>query len=117
MFTICKAFKFEAAHRLTGLAEGHPCGRLHGHSYTVEFLLQSAELNGMGFVRDYRDLDQVKGFIDEHLDHRNLNEVVPFSPTAENLANWLFFQFRPQIPELAAVRISETDGTWSEFRL
>lgn len=36
MYRIGKLFRFEAAHHLSDLPEGHKCARLHGHSYTVE---------------------------------------------------------------------------------
>lgn len=38
-YRIRKSFTFDAAHRLPGLGEGHKCGRLHRHTYTVEVVL------------------------------------------------------------------------------
>lgn len=38
-YRIGKSFTFDAAHRLPGLRAGHKCGRLHGHTYTVEVVL------------------------------------------------------------------------------
>ena len=61
--TIGKRFSFEAGHRLGGLPEGHKCGRLHGHSYTVEVMLTATALSGPGFVADFAALDPLK----EHL--------------------------------------------------
>jgi hypothetical protein len=43
MYRISKTFTLEAAHRLNGLSEGHKCGRLHEHSYTVQVVLVTAE--------------------------------------------------------------------------
>lgn len=116
MYTITKEFEFSASHWLEGLPEGHSCGRLHGHNYKVTVELQTGELNHVGFVRDYGDLRAVKELIDERLDHRHLNEVVPVNPTAENLAIWLFGQLWARYPELVAVRVSETPKTWAEYR-
>ncbi len=56
MYIIAKRFKFSASHVIGGLPEQHPCSRLHGHNYEFEVVLQSAELDSVGFVRDYREL-------------------------------------------------------------
>ena len=121
MYAIAKRFGFSASHQLANLPEGHPCGRLHGHNYEVEVVLESAELDAAGFVVDYRRLDAVKRCLDERLDHRHLNDVVGGQPSAELLARWLFDwcagHLGPGIAErLAAVRVSETPRTWSEYR-
>lgn len=111
MYKISKQFSFSASHVLTGLHDTHPCSRLHGHNYVLTLYLKSENLNNTGFVRDYRGLDFVKKYIDEKLDHRHLNEIIEFNPTAENLAKYLFDIFKPQIEELYAVEISETPRT------
>lgn len=116
MYTISKRFEFSASHILTGLPDGHPCGRLHGHNYIVEVVLEGETLNGVGFVRDYNDLAGVKVWIDKVLDHRHLNDIVPGQPSAEGLARYIFDQFRGDIPELVAIRVSETPKTWAEYR-
>jgi hypothetical protein len=53
MYTIAKRFAFSASHIIGGLPDEHPCGRLHGHNYEVEVVLQSATLDPVGFVRDH----------------------------------------------------------------
>lgn len=116
MYTISKQFEFSASHVLEGLSPDHPCGRLHGHNYLVVVELQGDTLNSVGFVRDYGDLKAVKQFIDSALDHRHLNDVLMFQPSAENLARYLFEQFQSDFPELSAVRVSETPKTWAEYR-
>ena len=116
MFTIIKEFSFSASHQLLGLPEEHPCSRLHGHNYVVEVELQSEQLNDIGFVRDYRELDKFKRYIDDTLDHRHLNEVFACNPTAELLAITLFAAAKQFAPEVVAVRVSETPKTWAEYR-
>jgi 7-carboxy-7-deazaguanine synthase len=71
MFTISKKFEFSASHQLVGLPDDHPCSRLHGHNYTIEVELQSDGVDETGFVVDYRELDVVKRWIDDILDHRS----------------------------------------------
>lgn len=112
MYKISKEFAFSAAHSLYGLPDDHPCSRLHGHNYVVTVHLRSKELNRQGFVRDYNQLKIVKEYIDTHLDHRNLNDILsPLNSSAENLAKMLYDTIKPNIPELYAVEVSETPKT------
>ncbi|MDD2226257.1 MAG: 6-carboxytetrahydropterin synthase QueD [Dysgonamonadaceae bacterium] len=112
MYSISKQFSFSAAHSLQGLSPKHPCTRLHGHNYVVTVYLKSEQLNETGFVCDYKELDKVKEYIDTHLDHQNLNDIMfPLNPTAENLAKMLYDIFKPVFPQLYAVEVSETPKT------
>lgn len=111
MYKISKEFSFSASHILEGLPSDHPCARLHGHNYVVTVHLKGKKLNEVGFIKDYRDLSIVKNYIDNELDHRHLNDLLPFNPTAENLAKHLFDIFKQEIPELYAVEVSETPKT------
>lgn len=112
MYKISKQFSFSAAHSLKGLPDDHPCSRLHGHNYVVTVHLRSPQLTETGFVRDYTGLKPVKEYIDTHLDHRNLDDMMaPLNSSAENLAKMLYDTFKPQFPELYAVEVSETPKT------
>lgn len=111
MYKISKEFSFSASHQLHGLPDDHPCSRLHGHNYVVRVHLKAKELDETGFVKDYRSLSFVKAYIDECLDHRHLNDILPVNPTAEHIAAFLYREFKRQIPELYAVEVSETPKT------
>jgi 6-pyruvoyltetrahydropterin/6-carboxytetrahydropterin synthase len=111
MYKISKQFSFSASHVLDLLPEDHPCSRLHGHNYVITVHLKSETLNEYGFVKDYKSLKTIKHFIDETLDHRYLNEVIPGPPTSENIARFLYDRFKSEIPELYAVEVSETPQT------
>ena len=115
MYTIKKRFSFSSSHQFRGLPETHPCSRNHGHNYEVEFTLQADTVNEIGFVKDYRELEFVKKYIDETLDHRNLNDILPFNPTAELIAHFLFVNFIDQLPQLIAVTVKETDKTSATY--
>lgn len=121
MFRIGKRFGFEAAHRLPGLPEGHRCGRLHGHSYTVEVVLAgSSPLRPPGFVVDFAELAPVRAYLDGAFDHRDLTEVLDAPATSENLARHLFDWCAatlelPAGVAVCAVRVSETASTWAEY--
>ncbi|MDR2086188.1 MAG: 6-carboxytetrahydropterin synthase QueD [Dysgonamonadaceae bacterium] len=111
MYKISKQFSFSASHILNRLGKDHPCSRMHGHNYVVTVHLKSDTLDEYGFVKDYKSLKFVKQYIDETLDHRHLNEIIPSHPTSENIARFLFERFKPEIPELYAVEVSETPQT------
>ncbi len=117
MYRISKEFHFSASHQLLDLPEDHQCARLHGHNYVVVIELKSETLNAHGFVRDYLELESLKRYIDEHLDHRHLNDVLGDDMvTAERLAKHFYDWCKPQLPETSAVRVSETPKTWAEYR-
>lgn len=113
MITLTRRYTFAASHQLTGLREGHKCARLHGHNYTVEASLAGERVNG--FVIDAYDLDDLLSPTIARLDHHHLNEVVP-QPTAENIAAFLWTEFRAVLPtrlSLTSVRVSENDRLWA----
>jgi 6-pyruvoyltetrahydropterin/6-carboxytetrahydropterin synthase len=116
MYTIAKTFEFCAAHHLKRLPSGHKCGGNHGHNYVVQVELQAKELDSIGFIRELGDLNQFKLFLDGQLDHRDLAEVLPFNPTTEALAFYLYEIAHEMFPEVAAVRVWETPKTWAEYR-
>jgi 6-pyruvoyltetrahydropterin/6-carboxytetrahydropterin synthase len=117
-FTISRRFSFSAAHHLDGLAGGHKCARVHGHSYAVEIRLTSTRLDDTGFVADFGELDCFKGYLDAELDHRDLNEVLPIQPSCENIARLLYGWCRDNLDQghlVTAVRVSESALTWAEY--
>jgi 6-pyruvoyltetrahydropterin/6-carboxytetrahydropterin synthase len=118
-YIIGKQFSFAASHHLDRLPPGHKCARLHGHTYSVQVLLESEEVDEAGFVADFADLDPLGRYIDTRLDHRDLNEALDIQPSCELLARHLFGWCRDHLAAghlVAAVRVSESPGTWAEFR-
>jgi 6-pyruvoyltetrahydropterin/6-carboxytetrahydropterin synthase len=115
MYTIKKEFAFSAAHWLEDLPKDHPCSRLHGHNYIVTVELMNKELDTPGMVKDYRALTPIKDYIDNTLDHRCLNEVLSFNPTAENIAKYIYQLFKKKFPLINAVEVSETPKTNARY--
>jgi 6-pyruvoyltetrahydropterin/6-carboxytetrahydropterin synthase len=69
------------------------------------------------WVRDYRDLDQFKRYLDETCDHKDLNEVFPdMQTTAERLAQKFYFWCKARWAETYSVSVSETEKTWASFK-
>ncbi len=97
------------SHQLS-LSYESKCSRLHGHNWTITVFLASAELNGDGMVVDFKT---IKERVTDRLDHRNLNEVLPFNPTAENLAHWIC----EQIPCCYKVIVKETEDNTATYEV
>lgn len=120
MFSISKDFSFAASHQLFGLPDGHKCGRIHGHGYVIRVELSGRALDEHGFILDYGHLAPFGAWLDEHLDHRHLNDAVDFQPSAELLAEYLhgILLTLIQLPEgvCAAVGVSETPKTWAVYK-
>lgn len=76
-------------HQLT-LSYESKCTRMHGHNWLITVFLATEQLNGEGMVLDYKF---IKDKIHDYLDHGNMNELLPFNPTAENIAQWVVEQF------------------------
>jgi len=107
---IGRTYRFEAAHRLPLVPEGHKCRNLHGHNYRVSIVVRGA-LDTRGFVKDFAEIDEVVNPLLALLDHRLLNNVNGLeNPTAEIIANWFF----NRIPGCERVRVYENDECWAE---
>jgi 6-pyruvoyltetrahydropterin/6-carboxytetrahydropterin synthase len=121
MFEIEKIFCFEGGHSLT-FHDGK-CKDPHGHSYKIHLVIRKDGLVPSGpkknMVIDFSDISRiVKPMIAEYLDHKWLNDTLKTdSPTAEFIAKWIFEYLRPQLPELYAVRVCETDTASATYRI
>lgn len=106
---LVREYRFEAAHRLPRLPDGHKCKRLHGHSFRFELLLVGDVDPVTGFLIDFGDVDVVVAPWLELLDHHYLNEVEGLdNPTSEVLAGWLLAKLAAKLPQLVAVTVAET---------
>jgi len=104
-------FLLASARRLPNVAEGHPCGRLHGHTFGVRLVVRGPIDPDTGWVLDFADLAHAWAPIAEALDHRLLNDVPGLdNPTSEQLAVWIWRALCERLPLLAAVEVSETGG-------
>ena len=85
MYYVTKRLEISSAHSLM-LSYQSKCEDLHGHNWIVKIYCKSEKLNSDGMVTDFT---LIKKKISGALDHRNLNEVFDFNPTAENIARWI----------------------------
>lgn len=90
------------------------CAHLHGHNYRVHFTCEAEELDNIGRVMDFSDMkSRLCVWLEDHWDHKTLiwgNDpwakvlpeidptivIVPFNPTAENIAQHLVEVIGPQ---------------------
>lgn len=105
---------FSAAHVLREYAAA--CEKLHGHNYKVILEVTANELDHLGMVMDYYDIDKAAMKYIQLIDHQYLNNIEPFdkiNPTAENVAAWLFDNIAKDINDgrvtLKSITVWETD--------
>ncbi len=108
MYTVKKRLEISASHKLN-LSYESKCENLHGHNWVIEVYCRSKELNADGMVIDF---SHIKENIKEKLDHQNLNDILPFNTTAENMAKWIC----DQVPHCFKVMVqeSENNSAWYE---
>ncbi len=85
MYYVKKRLEISAAHQLC-LSYESKCTKLHGHNWIITVECKAEKLNADGMVTDFT---HVKHQVQELLDHAVLNDVLPFNPTAENIARWV----------------------------
>jgi 6-pyruvoyltetrahydropterin/6-carboxytetrahydropterin synthase len=114
---LMKEYRFEAAHRLPRVPEGHKCARIHGHSYKVEVEIAGPVDPETGWLIDFGVIDDAWAPLFARFDHHNLNEVPGLeNSTCENIAIYVWAALRGRIPALSAVTIWETFDSKCTYR-
>lgn len=102
---------FEAAHHLTSY-RGAP-EPVHGHSWTVEAVLEAPELDDEGMGVDFIVVRDALRGLAGRFDHQHVNEISPFdrvSPTTERIARWFFEQLAERLPEAGLSEVTVWEG-------
>ena len=107
MFIVKKRMEIAGAHRLN-LNYESKCANLHGHNWIVTVWCKSQTLDANGMVMDFT---HIKREVQDKLDHKFLNDVVEFNPTAENIAKWVC----EQIPHCYRVSVQESEGNVATY--
>ena len=135
--TIMRRIKFCAGHRL--YRHGGKCEFFHGHNYIADFYVTGEKTDHVGRVIDFAELKaKFKGWIDEHWDHGFILSVedtngiaaarmvdpskyyvMPYNPTAENMATHLLQDICPPLLDGTGVHASkvviwETEEAFAE---
>ena len=117
---VSKKFTFDAAPPLSlwGKMQVPQATLIICKSLSVDFL------DERGMTYDFgRDIKAIyKNYLEPHLDHRYLNETLPYmNTTAENMVYWIFQTMTKSCPDerglrLEYVRLYETPTAFAEFR-
>ena len=114
---IFKVFKFDAAHRLPNVKEGHKCSQLHGHSFSVEIHIRGSVDPQSGWIMDFADIDEAFKPLHDQLDHKYLNDVEGLhNPTSENIAKWIWKYLHLKLPQLSVVVVRESPESGCIYR-
>ena len=106
MFKVKKRIEISSSHSLD-LDYGSKCENIHGHNWIIEIFCKSEELNRNGMVIDFSEIKKEV----MKLDHKNLNEILVFNPTAENIAKYLCCK----INKCYKVTIKESENNLVEY--
>jgi 6-pyruvoyltetrahydropterin/6-carboxytetrahydropterin synthase len=118
-FEITTTRTFSAAHALR-LPQGG-IEPIHGHNWRVKVTVSAANLDALGTVMDFHELERLVDEILRPLHNRHLNEAEPFvkelNPSAENVAFHLARSLRlPAHVELKYVEVWETDDNSAVYK-
>lgn len=141
---IRKLFKFEAAHIVRDCSTERCKWNIHGHSFKVEVMLKSHQLDMGGMVMDFGLMKPWIKELFEAFDHAyllwnmesqefrdNIKSMsrrwveLPFSPSAENMARFFHWYIQKMLDKtqfvngetgvtVHSVRVHETDTGWAE---
>ena len=105
---VWRRFRFEAAHQLPNVPEGHQCGRMHGHGFEV-ILHANQDLGGGDIGVDFDHLEAIWAPVQAELHYACLNDIPGLeNPSSEILARWVWERVKPALPALSWVTVYET---------
>ncbi len=114
---LVKTFRFEAAHQLPNIPDGHKCRRMHGHSYRVDVHALGEVDPHVGWLMDFGDLKKIVEPVLDELDHRVLNDIPGLENcTSELIAKFIWDKIAPALDCLSAVTVWESDTSRCVYR-
>lgn len=106
MYYVKKRIEVAGSHCLA-LSYPSKCENLHGHNWIITVFCRAEKLNADGMVVDF---SVIKDAVMK-LDHQNLNDLLPFNPTAENIARWIV----DTIPECYRAEVIESENNEAAY--
>ncbi|HET6251323.1 MAG TPA: 6-carboxytetrahydropterin synthase [Tepidisphaeraceae bacterium] len=118
MFQITTTRFFSAAHQLR-LYDG-TLEPLHGHNWKVTITVSAGQLDAIGVVMDFHELERLADAVIGPMHNRHLNDLPAFdrlNPSAENVALHIGQSLRlGESVRLFSVEVWETDGNSAIYR-
>ena len=113
MFVLTIEDHFASAHQLRGYKG--KCENLHGHNWRVILSVKGEVLNEIGLLIDFNDLKDILKKITGYLDHKNLNDIEPFTvinPSSENIAEFIAAKAQEEINKINSGLLVESITIW-----
>lgn len=116
MYYVSKKMEIAGSHQLH-LPYLSKCSNLHGHNWIVTVYCKGEKLTDYGMLADFT---KIKEWIEGEFDHKFINDVVEFNPTAENIAEYICRRINKEIFDTSAfcykVKVQESKGNvaWYE---
>lgn len=107
MYIVKKTIEIAGCHHLE-LPYESKCAGLHGHNWIITVHCKATQLNEAGMVVDFHD---IKELVNKPLDHTYLNDILPFNPTAENIARWIC----ERVPHCFRVDVEESHNNTATY--
>jgi len=106
---------FDSAHYLLDYLG--KCKNLHGHRFNYELHIKFFELDQQGIAIDFNEVKIMMKTIEDQVDHKCLNDILVFNPTAENIAKWMFEEVEKALSRgvISRVVIWESDKAGIEY--
>ena len=114
MYEVSKRLEIAGSHSLC-LPYESKCSNIHGHNWIITIHCRSNSLTEYGMVVDFT---QIKRGIADKLDHKDLNKVFNFNPTAENIARWICDEVTKMCPPggyCYKVTVQESEGNIATY--
>jgi len=116
MYSLKVESSFSSAHNLR--AYKGRCEKLHGHNWKIEAVTESADLDKIGMVLDFKLIKNELNEILDKLDHKYLNKIKPFdktNPTSENIARFIYETLKPKIAGLKSITVWENSTSCAAY--
>ncbi len=83
-----------------------------GHTYDLRLHVRNQLDPHLGWTRDFGEFHTLLKPYYQQIDHHPLHEIETLpSPHMPRLADWIYHHLKPNLPELASIRLNDTEHT------
>ena len=89
------------------------CENMHGHTFQAEVYFKVDKLDNSGIGIDFTE---IKKYLDKILpDHKLLNDLYEFPPSAENISKYLYYKIKDKYPSIKKIIIWESENAGAVY--